>query len=141
MCLTKTLLLVLCALSSASAIASDKPPKIAIKCGVQTSLASDQRLAHIPTWTTRSEVESAGFDVFRGEREKGPFKKLNAEPIKAAHFSAKPKEYEFRDDTIDPCKTYFYYVEAISTTGYREKVTGVLKAIPKNQAKPTGEGK
>jgi hypothetical protein len=94
-------------------------------------------------WATASEVDNFGFDVFRSESEDGPFDKLNDRVIEGAGTSDEPQRYEFVDDTIDPHKTYYYYVESISMSGVRERFTPVGKAGPK--IKPTesedgGEG-
>jgi hypothetical protein len=103
-------------------------------CGDQGAVAKDQRLTNTPRWTTASEVENFGYDVFRGDAEQGPFTKLTESPIAGAGTTDETKKYEFRDDTIDPCKDYWYYVESISTTGVREKFTPVFKAPAKRRA-------
>lgn len=82
-------------------------------------------------WTTASEVDSFGFDVFRGEREEGPFERLNAKPIAGAGTSDESHAYVWVDETIDPTKEYFYYVESISIDGVREKFTPVNRARAK----------
>ena len=41
---------------------------------------------------------------------------------------------KFRDDAIDPCREYWYYVEGISTSGNREKFTPTFRAPPKRRA-------
>ncbi|UXI67960.1 hypothetical protein [Tahibacter amnicola] len=102
-------------------------------CGDQSALPKEQRLANTPRWTTASEVENFGYDVFRGDAEQGPFTKLTAEPMLGAGTTDETKKYEFRDDTIDPCKDYWYYVESISTGGEREKFTPVFKAPAKRR--------
>lgn len=103
-------------------------------CGDQSAVPKDQRLANTPRWTTASEVENFGYDVFRGDSEDGEFTKLNAEPLLGAGTTDETKKYEFRDDTIDPCREYWYYVESIDTNGGREKFTPVFKAGAKRRA-------
>lgn len=107
------------------------PPEGA--CGDQSALPKEERLANTPRWTTASEVENFGYDVFRGDAEEGPFTKLTESPLAGAGTTDETKKYEFRDDTIDPCKDYWYYVESISTTGVREKFTPVFKAAAKRR--------
>lgn len=82
-------------------------------------------------WTTASEVDSFGFDVFRGELEEGPFLRLNAKPIAGAGTSDESHSYAYVDETIDPMREYFYYVESISMDGVREKFTPVSRARAK----------
>jgi hypothetical protein len=103
-------------------------------CGDQGAIAKEQRLANTPRWTTASEVDNFGYDVFRGDLEDGPFTKLNPDPILGAGTTDETKNYEYRDDTIDPCREYWYYVESIDTKGAREKFTPVFKAGAKRRA-------
>lgn len=104
------------------------------ECGDQSAIPADQRVANTARWTTASEQDNFGFDVFRGDSEKGEFTKLTKEPILGAGTSDETHKYEFRDDTIDPCREYWYYVEGISTSGSREKFTPTFRAPPKRRA-------
>lgn len=104
-------------------------------CGDQSALPADQRIANTARWTTASEQNNFGFDVFRGDAEKGPFAKLTKEPILGAGTSDETHKYEYRDDTIDPCKDYWYYVEGISTSGSHEKFTPTFHAPAKVRAR------
>lgn len=103
-------------------------------CGDQSALPAEQRIANTARWTTASEQNNFGFDVFRGDAEKGPFTKLTQEPILGAGTSDETHKYEFRDDSIDPCKDYWYYVEEISNNGARSKFTPVFRAPAKRRA-------
>lgn len=106
-----------------------KPPEG--DCGDQSALPADQRVANTPKWSLASEQDNFGFDVFRGDSEEGPFTKLNAEPILGAGTTDETQKYSWRDDSIDPCKAYWYYVESISTAGVREKMTPTFQAPAK----------
>ncbi len=114
--------------------AAPKPVPVGV-CGDQSKLPPDQRVANTARWTTASEQNSFGFDVYRGDSEKGEFKKLTKEPIGGAGSSDETHQYEFRDDSIDPCRDYWYYVESISTNGTREKFTPTFKAAAKRSPK------
>lgn len=104
-------------------------------CGDQSAVPADQRIANTARWSTASEQNSFAFDVFRGDTEKGEFVKLTATPIPGAGTSDETHKYEYRDDTIDPCKDYWYYVESISTSGEHEKFTPTFHASAKRRAK------
>jgi len=104
------------------------------ECGDQSKLPADQRIANTARWTTASEQDSFGFEVFRGDSEKGEFTKLTKEPILGAGTSDETHKYEYRDDTIDPCREYWYYVEGITTGGAHEKFTPTFRAPPKRRA-------
>ncbi len=86
-------------------------------------------------WSTASEVENFGYDVYRGEAEDGPFVRLTAQPIPGAGTSDEPHKYAYADKDIDPTKDYWYYVESVSYSGVRERFTPVQKAKAK-QPKP-----
>lgn len=100
-------------------------------CGDQSALPAEQRAANTPKWSLASEQDNFGFDVFRGDTEKGEFAKLNKDPILGAGTTDETQKYSWRDDTIDPCKDYWYYVDSISTSGVREKMTPTFKAPAK----------
>jgi len=104
-------------------------------CGDQSALPADQRIANTARWTTASEQDNFGFDVYRADGEKGPFTKLTPEPILGAGTSDETHKYEYRDDSIDPCQDYWYYVEGVSTNGTREKFTPTFHAPAKVRAR------
>jgi hypothetical protein len=118
----------------ANAMMAKAPPPEG-DCGDQSALAPDQRIANTARWSTASEQDSFAFDVYRGDSEKGEFKKINKDPILGAGTSDETHKYEYRDDTIDPCKDYWYYVESISTKGTHEKFTPTFHAPPKRRAR------
>jgi hypothetical protein len=103
-------------------------------CGAQDAVPADQRIANTARWTTASEQNNFGFDVYRGDSEKGPFAKLTKSPILGAGTSDETHKYEYRDDSIDPCREYWYYVESINTNGTREKFTPTFHAPAKRRA-------
>ncbi len=110
-----------------------KPPEGT--CGDQSALPAEERVANTPKWTLASEQDNFGFEVYRGDSEEGEFRKLNPEPILGAGTTDETQKYQFRDDTIDPCKDYWYYIESISTSGVREKFTPTFKAPAKRSPK------
>ncbi len=122
-------------------VAKATPPEVAKApppegdCGDQGQVAADQRVANTARWSTASEQDSFAFDVFRGDTEKGEFVKLTATPIAGAGTSDETHKYEYRDDSIDPCKEYWYYVESISTSGQHEKFTPTFHAPAKRRAR------
>lgn len=82
-------------------------------------------------WSTASEVDNFGYDVYRGTSPEGPFERITADPIPGAGTTDEPQKYSFVDDKIDPYQTYFYYVEAISLAGVRERFTPIIQSKPK----------
>jgi hypothetical protein len=82
-------------------------------------------------WSTASELDNFGFDVYRATRADGPFERLTKDPIAGAVTSDVVHAYSYVDETIDPHQTYFYYVESITLSGVRERFTPVVEAKPK----------
>ncbi len=95
------------------------------------SASHGQPLENTVTWTTASEINSYGYDVYRGEKETGPFVKLTESPLPGAGTSDTPQSYKFVDDTIEPGTVYYYYVESVSMDGIREQMTPVFPSKPK----------
>lgn len=93
--------------------------------------AENLELSNTIRWSTASEVDNFGFDVYRSESPDGPFERLNEDTIEGGGTTDEPREYSWTDDTIDPHTTYYYYVESLSMTGEREKFTPVGKAPAK----------
>lgn len=121
--------------AATQAAAPPPAPEVPVgQCGDQSALEADARIANTPRWSTAAELDNFGFDVYRGEAEDGPFERLTASPIPGAGTSDEPHSYSFRDDSIDPCKDYWYYVESISTNGNREKFTPTFRAPAKRRA-------
>lgn len=102
-------------------------------CGDQSAVPADQRVANTARWSTASEQDSFSFDVFRSDSEKGEFTKITKMPLMGAGTTDETHKYEYRDDTIDPCKEYWYYVESISTSGQHEKFTPTFHASAKRR--------
>lgn len=117
------------------AAAPPAAPEVPVgQCGDQSAVEAEARIANTPRWSTAAELDNFGFDVYRGDAEDGPFERLTAAPIPGAGTSDEPHSYSFRDDGIDPCKDYWYYVESISTNGTREKFTPTFRAPAKRRA-------
>ena len=98
--------------------------------------ASETGLSNTLKWQTASEVENFGFDVYRSDREEGPFVRLTESPIPGSGTSDVPTKYEFADTSIEPDTAYYYYVESISTAGVRQRFTPIFRSKPKSLAKP-----
>ncbi|MGH8040969.1 MAG: hypothetical protein ACREPN_02870 [Rudaea sp.] len=116
--------------------AAAAPPPSMGACGSQANIPAAQRVRNTAHWTTASEEENFGYDVYRAESEKGPFVKLTKQPILGNGTTLETHKYEFVDDMIDPCKAYWYYVESIASNGSREKFTPVFHVPAKRHSAP-----
>ncbi len=82
-------------------------------------------------WSTASELDNFGYDIYRSESDDGPFERINAEVVEGAGSTDEVTRYRYVDDTIDPRRTYYYYIESISMAGARERFTPIAKSPPK----------
>jgi len=79
-------------------------------------------------WRTESEINNLGFDVYRSESRDGKYVKVNPAYIKGAGTDGTPHDYQFVDESTIVGKTYYYYLEAISFSGERER-SHIIKVI------------
>jgi hypothetical protein len=93
--------------------------------------SADEPLANTLKWTTASEVDNFGFDIYRSLSEDGPFDRITEEPLPGAGTTDEPQRYVFADEDIDPSKDYYYYIESISLGGVREVFSPVIRAPAK----------
>lgn len=82
-------------------------------------------------WTTASEVNNFGYDIYRAENPDGPFERINPQPVPGAGTSDVINRYEYIDAAIDPSLDYYYYIESISINGIRRRFTAVRPAAAK----------
>ncbi len=95
---------------------------------------ADEPLVNTLKWTTASEVDNFGFEIFRGLSEDGPFEKITTDPLPGAGTTDEPQNYVFVDESIDPSRDYFYYIESISLGGVREQFSPVIRSPAKKPA-------
>jgi len=88
-------------------------------------------------WSTASEVDNFGYDVYRGNSKDGPFERITTDPVPGAGTSDETHKYSFVDEKIAPYQSYFYYVESISLAGHRERFTPIIEAKPKLPRPPS----
>jgi hypothetical protein len=68
-------------------------------------------------WSTASELNTAGFNVARGNSPNGPFTRLNAEVIPASPDPLVGGSYVFTDTNVTPGQTYYYQLEEVEFGG------------------------
>ena len=113
--------------------AAPAPPALANVAGppFDPSGALAAPVSNTVRWSTASEVDNFGFDVYRSESEEGPFTRLTSSPVPGAGTSDEPHAYQYVDATIETGRPYFYYVESLSLAGERERFTPVIRAPAK----------
>ncbi len=91
----------------------------------------DSDLKNTLKWTTASEVDNFGFDIYRSDSEDGPFERMTEDPLPGAGTTDEPQHYLWEDHDIERGKDYFYYIESISMSGVRERFSPIIKAPAK----------
>ena len=69
------------------------------------------------TWTTLSEIDNAGFNLWRSEAKDGKYIKINPKIIEATGGATLSVEYSYIDTTAKPGITYYYKLEDIDIKG------------------------
>ncbi len=76
-------------------------------------------------WSTASELNTAGFNLARGDSAAGPFTRLNSEVIPASPDPLVGGSYVYTDTQVAAGHTYYYQLEEVETSG-NTKVQGVV---------------
>lgn len=72
----------------------------------------------IITWSTETEVDTAGFHVYRATDEAGPYTQVTESLIlSTASDQFSGGEYEFHDPNVETGVTYYYQLEELEKTG------------------------
>jgi DNA-binding beta-propeller fold protein YncE len=69
------------------------------------------------TWSTATEVENFGFNIYRSTAENGAYEKINAAIIPGAGNSTTPRQYAYTDANVTPGKTYWYKLQQVDFNG------------------------
>jgi hypothetical protein len=68
-------------------------------------------------WTTASEIDNTGFNIYRSETRNGMYVKINNALIPAEGSPAQGAAYEFTDTGVQNRKVYFYKLEDFDVNG------------------------
>ena len=98
--------IVLAALVAAPAVAWAQQPD-----------STPERGLVIVEWTTESEVNQAGFNIYRSENPDGPYVKLSDSLVPASLDPVTGGDYSFTDTTATAGVTYYYKLEDVELDG------------------------
>ena len=68
-------------------------------------------------WTTASELNTAGFNLYRSEELAGTYTRLNADLIPGSTDPLTGGSYRYTDTNVIAGRTYYYQLEDIETGG------------------------
>ena len=81
-------------------------------------------------WITASEIDTAGFNIYRSTEENGAYEKINSALIKATGSAGAGAAYRFVDSAVKNRKTYWYKLEDVDVNG-KSAMNGPVSATPK----------
>ena len=89
-------------------------------------------------WTTESELNNAGFNIYRSDTRDGEYKQVNSELIDGAGTTGERNTYKWIDPSAKPNVVYYYQIEDVSFAGERQTLqTTKLKGLISARGKAT----
>ncbi|MFH1729488.1 MAG: VCBS repeat-containing protein [Pseudomonadota bacterium] len=82
-----------------------------------TANSSKENLSILLEWQTTSEINTAGFNIYRTLLIGGNYKKINSDLIAASGNDLQGSYYSFDDTGIEPALEYYYKLEEITIDG------------------------
>jgi hypothetical protein len=87
----------------------------------------------IVEWTTESEVNLAGFNIYRSESRDGPYVRLNDTLIPASPDPIAGASYSYADSTARAGVTYYYKLEDVELDG-KATVHGPITVVAQGES-------
>lgn len=77
--------------------------------------------AVIVEWSTASELDTVGFNIYRSENPQGDFQLINDKLIPSSTDAIAGGNYSYRDTTVKAGRTYYYMLEDMTAAGASER--------------------
>jgi hypothetical protein len=84
----------------------------------------------ILTWTTETEIDNVGFNLYRAEAADGVYKRINSAVIAANGSATQGAAYSYTDSGLQNGKTYYYKLEDLDLNG-AATMHGPMRATPR----------
>lgn len=81
-------------------------------------------------WETGSEIDNAGFNIYRSDTESSGYVKINASLIPAKGSASQGASYAYVDASVQNRKTYYYKLEDVDLSG-TSTMHGPVSAVPR----------
>lgn len=80
-----------------------------------------QRATVTIEWSTASELDTVGFNLYRSETPVGAFERINPQVVPSAGDALTGSDYHYEDHDVHPGQTYFYKLEDVTANGLGEQ--------------------
>ncbi len=84
-------------------------------------------------WRTETEINTAGFNLYRADSSDSPFERINSELILGKGDPLTGAEYEFVDSKVDRNQSYHYQLEEIEVDGLTNQLDLIHAEAPSTQ--------
>ncbi len=84
---------------------------------VYRGVATGDQANVIITWSTGTEIDTVGFNLYRSDNPEGPFTRVNDRPIAAASDPLLGGSYTYTDTEVVADTVYYYQLEDIEADG------------------------
>lgn len=81
-------------------------------------------------WSVANEIAIHGYQIFRASKADGQFELLNR-PTIAAKYHDGGSTYQYRDNTAESGKTFWYYIGVVYNDGHKQQLSGSQKVLAK----------
>jgi hypothetical protein len=107
-----------------------KPTAVTLSSFTARAASSSELCSSTLAWTTVSEVNTAGFNVYRSERPDGPYTRINAQLIPASGETLLGGKYHYEDTSVIPGQTYYYQLEDVAFDGASVRHQPLAVSVP-----------
>jgi hypothetical protein len=89
-------------------------------------------------WSTESEVNTAGYNLYRAAAEAGPWQKLNPRLIPGSPDPLRGGSYVFTDTNVIAGLTYWYELEEVELSGQATRLQRTQAVAQPQRGSPLG---
>lgn len=98
-------------------------------------LAEAKKAVILIEWSTASELDTVGFNLYRSDNPEGPFEIINASLVPSSVDPMTGGEYEYEDKSVTPGITYYYRLEDVEMDGATTQ-HGPIEVKAESEGKP-----
>lgn len=81
-------------------------------------------------WKTASQLDTAGFNLYRSDRAEGPYVRINPQLVPATPQAVTGNTYEYVDRNVNSGRTYYYQLEELEINGKSTRFPPATVPVP-----------